>query len=507
MPKSASSNEKGDGPLELVGLVLVILAVVIFLIWMAGSTAIVRGMTPVLLFIGSAWQWLPGDLGVGAAISIYEQAIQFQLDPAKVGFFEFAGFANLAFAPASVLLTFGVLVWLIAILFLPGTNVYRRFRDADRLMAELSTVFTGTAPILHIRKDIAKHADPLWARQTFPEEVLLKGRIDGKPLTSGSPQTPMEMEIHLDRVDEWLRGFDAASLKKASGGRKFSSMLGHQMVNLVDPADRARFKRVPKPNEASFADRFSDVGKVMFGMLCAHAFGGAQGVKDAHVAKDQLNNSCRGAPHGLPNLKVAQWIFDKYRCNELAHKLFAVHHWEYTYLFELFVQAKRWGKFPDSEFRWLKPSNRRLWYVLNTVGRFTPHAESSTAFFMHPFERMASRMSRLPLRITAQGDLEHSVVTQGAMEGLQQAWDHWRGGIEENDDDWWKDKDQWVSTDGLLNEIMKAPPLPDASSEAAQQMLKTDFDAQQALARSESEAKGSRSLAQAASDLMAGNEF
>jgi len=68
------------------------------------------------------------------------------------------------------------------------------------------------------------------------------------------------------------------------------------------------------------------------------------GKKDYEKAAAQLNRSCAGQKNGLPNLSVAQWIYDKYKKNDKARKLFGVHHWEYTYLFALFAIAKKNGK-------------------------------------------------------------------------------------------------------------------------------------------------------------------
>lgn len=500
MSKGYSDN-KEEGPLEIIGLTAAMLAIVIILAWVGGSRAIVATFTPFFLFLGKVWQWmpLPGDNEALLAAQIYRDAARFTENPGEVHFFEWVNFVNLSIGPLVLTGTLAMLVWMVMLLKKPPAQVTRRFSKADQLMRELSYIFTGTAPILHIRKDLAKHTDPFWARQRFPEEVLLQDSIGGKRLVTGSRNDPQSLRIHLDRVQAWMDGFDevitegpdgkvskmrrpngAPAIGRHANGRWVSRTLGVLAVRLADPGDRAQFRRMPKDSGFSFADRFTPTGKVMFAMLCAHAFGLEQGIKDAHLARDQLNNSCRGTAHGLPNLTVAQWLYDKYRTNDLAHKLFAVHQWEHTYLYELFIQAKRNGKMPDSEFRWLKPTDRVMWYVLNTVGRFTPHTDSAAAFSQHAYERGWARRKRWPLRMVSDDKFEPSVMTNCAVEALELEFTRYRDGEDENDNEWWKDNHQWLSSNPNLAANLAPAAMPPAG--AAAEMANTAFDAMQAQA-------------------------
>jgi len=206
---------------------------------------------------------------------------------------------------------------------------------------------------------------------------------------------------------------------------------------------------------------------------------------------------------------VAQWIVDKYRHNDLARRMFAVHHWEYTYWFELFVQAKRRGKIPDSEFRWLKPADRTLWYTLNTVGRFTPHTESAAAFNMHAFERRCAQSRRWPLRFNGQtNQMEPSIFVKGAVEGLALEFERFVTGIDEDDNEWWKDRDEWLASNWTTligSSAGTAPPVPDTAAAAAL-AADTEFDRMQTQARAEARDKARKSdqqLLQSELDAMA----
>lgn len=523
MSRSSDSDAKKDGPLELAGLLLVVAAVLVFLVWMAASTRIVAIFTPLLRASGSMWTWLPGELGVPSALQVYRRARLFLERPDAVDFFSFITFMNLCIAPLMTLATVAVAAWLALTLSKARANVFRRFGGpgrsdpgADELLRGVSYAFTGTAPILHIRQDIAQHKDPLWARQRFPEEVLFGERVEGEPLVGKNHDKPTQLQPRVDVIERWFKGLEPSpgwSGGVVPGQRWRSRTLGRQAVDLTNPQDRILFSA--KGASSSFVDRFSDVGQVMFGLLCAHAFGGQEGMEDYRRARDQLNNSCRGARHGLPRLDVAQWIVDKYRTNDLARKLFAVHHWEYTYLFELFVQAKRRGKIPDSEFRWLKPADRVLWYVLNTVGRFTPHTDSAAAFNMHAFERRCARRKRWPVRMNGRtGRLEHSIFVKGAVGvdadgsthgGLVMEFERWMAGTDENDDEWWKETSEslWKSSSPALGAALAAPPLPPDNEAARQVMAETSFDSMQSTARQQAQAAQSKAV-QSELDLLMG---
>lgn len=56
---------------------------------------------------------------------------------------------------------------------------------------------------------------------------------------------------------------------------------------------------------------------------------------------------------------------------------FLFHAWSHTLLISLFYRVKT---ITSADFIWLKPVDRCLWYIMNTVGRKTPCAEAAGAF-------------------------------------------------------------------------------------------------------------------------------
>lgn len=445
-------SDKKDGVLEVVAFMLMIFAMIFFLIWFAASNKIVFYFAPVVAWIGQLWAILPE--GAPRAARIMEVAGEFRRDSGSVKFGDWFYFCNMSLKPLMFVLT-GLLVgFLVATLMRVRPEVRRQFsKRTQEYLEGMSNVFTGIIPVMHLRMDLVKHKDPLWARQTFPVEVLTKEKVNGKPLI-------VEGKAIAERVDAYFMGVSPKPHEKT--GLMVSRMLGNQVVDLTRDAGKT----------VHFADRFSPTGKVIFALLCAYASGDRSGYERA---RDQLNHSCRGAKSGMANLTVAQWLFDKHRDNAMARKLFAVHHWEYTYLYALFIEAKKMGKVTHAEFLWLKPMNRILFYVLNTVGRFTPHTESAAAFSQYAFERACSKAGRLPLHKAEDGRTLPSIFIKPATEGLLLEWERWVDGVDE-DEEWWKSDAVWARVNGALRMAAPIPPAEAAIDTAFDKAMRGEND-------------------------------
>jgi len=465
-----SGEPKKEDMFTVIGVMFLAMAGMGLLVWLAARAKIVAFWAPKLYVLGRMYLWLPGDVGVPIVQGLHDAGVAFLQRPTKVDLFEWVRYWNTATRPLVILLVCALLVWLALIMLKTRPQVSRQFsKRPQQLAVHLSHVFTGTAPILHLRKAIAQNKERFWRRQVFPHELLVGEKVEGKPLISGG-------EVHRDRLLQYLFGLvtekhDGKLKLKLVNGRMVSRTLGIQVVNLL--TDRSK--------RPCFPERLSSSGKVIYALLCAHAFGGEEGKKDYAKARDQLNNSARDAAHGFANLTVAQWIFDKYKNHPMAAKLFAVHHWEYTYLFELLVQAKRQGKCGHWEFLWLKPMNRTLFYVLNTVGRYTPHTESGAAFAQYQYERRCARMDHVPVHKGPDGVWRHTIYVDKALQALQLEWERFRDG-EDDDDQWWTDDQVWTRLSGLTFAPPQAPP-PSLAVETA-------FDKSMSAQAAEAHARG-----------------
>lgn len=452
---ASHETKKNDSAIEAAIVMALAFICIMVVMWLVGSAKIIAFWAPIFYKVSRLWAWIPGHPLNDHLARLHAQGVEFMQRPVDASILNWFIWVNWCLQPLTLLLTLACMGWLLYVMTRRRLNLQQTFTPLQ-LAEHLSHRFTGTAPILHLTKDLVKNKDPRWNRQTFPHEVLL-GRVNGRPLV-------VDGQAQEDRVEEYFRGIE---VKRQGGrlvpvtveGRLISKMLGRQIVDLV--SDRGR-------QGVCFPDRMSSAGKVIYALLTAYAFGGEEGRADYNKARDQLNNSCRGASSGLPNLTVAQWLYDKYRANTQARKVFAVHHWEYTILWALLVHAKRQGKVGHWEFLWLKPLARIMFYALNTVGRLTPHTESAAAFGQYIFERRCARKHRLPLMPRTEGGYVQVIFVKKAVKGLMGEWAKWLDGVDE-EEDWWMNQDVWKKLGGIRLD----PPVPPPAALNAD----TPFDA------------------------------
>ncbi|OUM00705.1 secretion/conjugation apparatus DotM-related subunit [Variovorax sp. JS1663] len=428
---AASAESQGIQMVLGMGLVVLILGAAI---WFTGSNRIVYYFTPFFKAVAWLYNLVPGGGVTWGRISYLHDA--FRARPKDVSIFDFLRFIDMALLPL-VALTATAMVGLVAWTFTRKANKLARKPTPESLTQILSRRFSGVVPVMHLGSQLILDQLPKWRRQVWPEEVLMKHKINGKPMLTDS-------KVNLDQIRLYFQG--EPKLIKGTNRLK-SHMLGIQLVSVMHD----RGKKVVYP------DRMSPTGKVMYALLVAHAFGGKEGKKEYERAMNELNYSCTAHPDGLPNLTVAQWIFDKYRTHEKAANLFAVHHWEYTYLYALFFMAKRQGKVTHRQWIWLKPQDRILFYVLNTVLRKVPHTESAAVWCQYDFERKAAKAGLVP--VSPQGHPQ--IVVQPAEEAMVEAWNHYVNGTDDDEDKWWAEGQVWRRANNVK---LQAPPLPPAEA-------------------------------------------
>ena len=90
-------------------------------------------------------------------------------------------------------------------------------------------------------------------------------------------------------------------------------------------------------------------------------------------------------------------IILKYQNTELVQDVFSGHAYLLTMMASLLEAARSDGVVPSAEFLWLRVVDRRLWYMLNCVGRQTPFAEVAGPFAHWKAEQTMRRPSRAPM--------------------------------------------------------------------------------------------------------------
>lgn len=97
------------------------------------------------------------------------------------------------------------------------------------------------------------------------------------------------------------------------------------------------------------------------------------------------------------NVSGVDGLIKKHENTKGVQKVVKSHAYIMTVMASMLLAAREDGVQASSDFLWLKPMDRRLWYVLNTVGRQTPFIEVAGVFAHWMAEREAGRKLLLPM--------------------------------------------------------------------------------------------------------------
>lgn len=209
-----------------------------------------------------------------------------------------------------------------------------RVHTIQSLLEVQSRSFSAVAPVL--RRDLSNDRSPEWASSMHPEEwVVEHGLI-------------VNDRLELDRTRDLL------------------------------------VRQLGKPINAF--TQLSDAEKALFAIFGLRVF-----FKDLEGSKalvDALNYSAINV-QSRPNLALASQAFERCAQSKPARDWLLKHPYPRTLLMALLIESRQMGVLPSSNFIWLKPLDRALWYPLNTAGRKVPFMESAGVFNQMQAEEVA----------------------------------------------------------------------------------------------------------------------
>ncbi len=137
----------------------------------------------------------------------------------------------------------------------------------------------------------------------------------------------------------------------------------------------------------------------------------ARAERERDVANKLLAQIARSAGGGkLDFTGVSALMKNKYAQSRIIQWLGARHAYVYTMMASLLEIARSDGVLATAEFLWLKPVDRRLWYVLNTVGRQTAVVEVAGVHAHWLAEKKIGRSLRTPMVVEAVNALEANML-------------------------------------------------------------------------------------------------
>lgn len=106
----------------------------------------------------------------------------------------------------------------------------------------------------------------------------------------------------------------------------------------------------------------------------------ACGNHDRDAAFELLHDIARSAGEKTLDFSGTDELLAKHFNTKLVIRVLQRHAYVNTIFISMLELARTDGVFPTSEFLWLKPLDRRLWYVLNTAGRYTAVPEAAASY-------------------------------------------------------------------------------------------------------------------------------
>jgi len=135
----------------------------------------------------------------------------------------------------------------------------------------------------------------------------------------------------------------------------------------------------------------------------------ARAERDRAVAKKFLSQIAMSAGSGKLDFTGVTEQLIQYRNSKLLQWMRPRHAYVRTMMASLLEVARADGVLATSEFLWLKPVDRKLWYTLNSVGRQTAVVEVAGVFAHWKAEKTLGRAMTTPMVKEAVTALQNSV--------------------------------------------------------------------------------------------------
>jgi len=143
----------------------------------------------------------------------------------------------------------------------------------------------------------------------------------------------------------------------------------------------------------------------------------SRALRDEKTANKLLDQIAASAQNGKLNFAGVEELVKKYRKHHIFKWLEQRHAYVGTLMATLLELARSNGVLASAEFLWLKPVDRRMFYVFNSVGRRVACVEAAGLFAHWKAEQKLKRLLRAPMVEQAVVALEEAVTNSLYIEG------------------------------------------------------------------------------------------
>lgn len=224
----------------------------------------------------------------------------------------------------------------------------------------------------HNMKTLVNSENDLWPQIKIVRNIdLLKEDLDAGPWAMA--MTPMQFAKKYKLVTVELAEKAGSMFSKAEVP-EFKVTLNRLR------AERAFSAQLGRPWQGVAA--MAPYRRAIFAVLAA------KGCRDSKKAIDLIYQLASSAGDGALDLSGADELWRKHYKTNLVERICQQHGYEFTVMAGMVQLAREDGVLASADFLWVKPMDRRLWYVLNNVGRQTPAAEVG-GIFCHWYNELA----------------------------------------------------------------------------------------------------------------------
>ncbi|OJY34809.1 MAG: phosphoesterase [Legionella sp. 40-6] len=346
-PQQQGSGDNSMAPIWI----MVLLFITVFLIWKIGHQYIVTMVFQINIWQARLVNLFIHDERLNSLIYLMQT-----VDPAAV---DWDQLVNTTRAVGDFMRYPVVIILIILAIVLYQSNITLKFRkiyDMKSLRAQEQFNWPAIMPVIKedlVSQDVNKGP---WAMALTPMEFARKYKLLRKDdVLLDNPVPGMEM---------------TAGIRKGDAKRIFTLQLGPYWEGFEHCSPQAYALA------AVFLARIN---------------------RDRDAANQVLTVLDKTFVAGKPDFSVARPVVEKYKNSELVQEIIAKHAYTLTVMASLLEAARDDGVVPSSEFLWLKPVDRRLWYMLNCVGRQTPYSEIAGPFAHWRAEKVMGRRSLVPM--------------------------------------------------------------------------------------------------------------
>lgn len=178
--------------------------------------------------------------------------------------------------------------------------------------------------------------------------------------------------------------------------------LGLIEIKVIEPLARAEFIKQMGPP-------FEDLNKMPIHAKALFAIFAARANNDSAGASKLTMQIAASSAGGKMDFSGAMPLLRKHYNTKPIARIIGSHAYLYTVLASVLELARTTGVLPPSDFLWLKPLDRKMWFMLNSTGRRTPFAEVAGPFSHWLAEKSLQRKITQPMVDSAIKGLEEAV--------------------------------------------------------------------------------------------------